>query len=163
VRLLVQVGGGGYLLSLSFYFLLFVGAPATVAFHVVDMMYDEEDLLKKIASECKGLSSEMTALYGYPHFSGIFIDLAEIYLQQAQAEFTDLKNTASAINPIGGKKLDSLLNHHMSRTSVWKSGNAVKSADEAEYKKKCEKLDETIKISEASVGDLQKKASKKYK
>lgn len=160
---ILQVGGGSYLLSMSFYFLLFVGFPSILAFNFADMLYDEEAMLAKLAGDTKTLSDEMTALYSYGHFSGMFLDCAELYIATAQVELLEIKNMVSKLNPPGGKKVDSLLNHHHSRFALWKGSNGVEDKDKADFEAKCKKIDEAIKLSVTSVGGLEKKGSRKNK
>merc|ERR1719502_2537506 len=86
---MLSVGGGSWILNFCFFFLLFVGLPSYAAYYLVDMLYDDEAQLAKIASDCKQLSDDMTNLYTYGPFSGMFLDIAELYLVVAQAEFRD--------------------------------------------------------------------------
>ena len=154
----LSVGGGSYMLSMSFYFLLFIGLPSTVAYNCIDMLYEGDALIEKIAGESTQISNEMIALYGYPRFGSMFLDVAELYLSVAQAELTDLKNQVSQLNPAGGKKLDSVLNQHSSRFALWMQYSDLKKEDETSYKAKCEKLDEQLKVATAAIGTLERKA-----
>jgi len=154
----LAVGGGSYLLSMSFYFLFFVGLPSTVAYYCIDMLYEEEQLLTKIAGESTQLSNEMISLYGYPRFASMFLDVAELYLTVASAELADLKNTVASLNPAGGRKLDSLLNLHHARVALWMQYSDLKKEDEDAYKLKCEKVDAQIKVATEAIGTLERKA-----
>merc|ERR1711939_564036 len=135
------VGGGGFVVTTSFLFLVFVGMPSIIAYYCVDFLYDDEAALAKIVADCTALNSDMCSLYTYGHFNGMFLDIAELYLKVAQAEFADAKNQATALNPRGAKSLDSLLNHHMSRFAIWKDGNSIKKEEQAAYDAKCAKVD----------------------
>lgn len=154
---ILAVGGGSYLLTLSFYFLLFVGCPSILAYNFADVLYDEEAMLGKLSGEVKQLSDEMTALYTYGPFNSMFLDCAELYISTAQAELYDIKNVVSGLNPQGCRKVDSLLNHHAARFSLWKQANKVEAKDKDAFEGKCKKIDETIVVSLASIGGLEKK------
>jgi len=154
---MLSVGGGSWILNFCFFFLLFVGAPSYAAFYLVDMLYDDEAQLAKIASDCKQLSDDMTNLYTYGHFSGMFLDIAELYILVAQAEFGDAKNTCTSLNPRGAKSLDSLLNHHVERFDVWKDGATIDAKHKEDHAAKGKKLDARIAEASAAIGNVAKR------
>jgi len=155
---LLSVGGGGFVVSTSFFFLVFVGLPSIIAYYCVDFLYDDEAQLAKIVADCTSLNSDMNNLYTYGHFNSMFLDIAELYLLVAQAEFAEAKNIATTLNPRGAKSLDSLLNHHMARFSMWKDGNSIKKEEQANYDAKCAKVDAAIKASGESIANIAKRA-----
>jgi len=154
---MLSVGGGSYMLNFCFFFLLFIGVPSMTAYHLVDMLYDDEAQLAKIASDCKSLSDDMANLYTYGHFSSLFLDIAELYLLVGQQEFADAKTACTSLNPRGAKSLDSLLNHHIERFDVWKDGASLKEDEKAGHAKMSEKIDARIAEGAIAIANVAKK------
>merc|ERR1712072_1625788 len=93
-------------------------------YHVGDFLSDDETLLAKIAADCKSLNQNMVDLYQKDHHGSMFLDIAELYLQTALAEFNANKLAAKNLlsktdNPRGAAILDSLENHHAARFNAW--------------------------------------------
>jgi curved DNA-binding protein CbpA len=154
-----KMAGGGGMLSMAIYFLLFVGVPSTALYHAGDFLSDTDTLLAKLEADCKALNDNMIALYKYNHFSGLFLDIAELYLETAQAEFKENKLAAKDLlaktgNHRGGSILDSLEGHHATRFAMWK--NNAKPEDAA-----TEKIDKKITEATAGIGRLTKPKSAK--
>jgi len=154
---ILSVGGGSWMLTFCFFFLLFVGVPSYCAYYLVDMLYDEEAQLAKIVSDCKALSEDMKHLYTCGHLNGIFLDIAQLYLVIALAEFAELKVLATKLNPRGAKALDSLLNKHQERYSIWEDGNSITDKEQAGYDAKCKKVDKDIDTATGSIDNVAKK------
>lgn len=154
---LLSVGGGSFILSACFYFLLFVGTPSLCVYYLLDAFYDEEQLLGKVVSDCKSLSNDMTKLYEGDHFSSIFLDINELYLVVAQTEFAEAKDTCSKLNPKGAGALNSLLNNHVKRFNLWKDGINIKKEDAEQYKQQCARVDKVIAEATASIDNVAKK------
>lgn len=154
-----KMAGGGGLLSMAIYFLVFIGAPSTVLYHAGDFLSDSDTLLAKLEADCKALNDNMIALYKYNHFSGLFVDIAELYLETAQAEFKENKLAAKDLlaktgNHRGGSILDSLEGHHATRFAMWQKN--AKPEDAA-----TEKIDKKITEATAGIGRLTKPKSAK--
>jgi curved DNA-binding protein CbpA len=154
---LLSVGGGSIILSACFYFLLFVGTPSLCVYYLLESFYDEEQLLAKVVSDCKSLSNDMTKLYEGAHFSSMFLDIGELYLVVAQAEFAEAKDTCQKLYPKGAGSLNALLNNHVKRFNMWKDGNNIKKEEAEEYKKQCARVDKVIADAAANIDSVAKK------
>lgn len=153
-----KMAGGGGLLSMAIYFLMFIGVPSTVLYHAGDFLSDESTLLAKLEADCKALNQNMIDLYKYNHFSGLFLDIAELYLETAQVEFNENKLAAKALlansgNHRGASVLDTLEGVHATRYAMWKKN--AKTEDSA-----TEKVDKKIAEATAAIGNMTKAKGK---
>merc|ERR1711977_388484 len=153
-----KMAGGGGLLSMAIYFLMFIGVPSTVLYHAGDFLSDESTLLAKLEADCKALNQNMIDLYKYNHFSGLFLDIAELYLETAQVEFNENKLSAKALlansgNHRGASVLDTLEGVHATRYAMWKKN--AKTEDGA-----TEKVDKKIAEATAAIGNMTKAKGK---
>merc|ERR1719305_1595576 len=92
----------------------------------------------------------MKHLYTCGHLNGIFLDIAQLYLVIALAEFAELKAR-------GAKALDSLLNKHQERYSIWEDGNSITDKEQVGYDAKCKKVDKDIDTATGSIDNVAKK------
>jgi len=155
---ILQVGGGSYLLSAMVYLLLLVGTPAYILDNVGDYIYDDAAQLESSIADCKALSEDMKALYKCAPLSSLFLDLAELYLVVAQAEYLDAKARAASA-PRTVSSLNSLLTQHQARFYTWKAGNPTL-ADAEKMDAKSLKLDKAIATSSEALDKRSKGSGK---
>jgi len=161
---ILQVGGGSFLLSCAFYFLLFAGVPAIILNHIGDVIYDDETKLENNINECKAISDDMHALckvrddysWSCGRLNSLFIDCAEIFLVTGQAEFMANKARVKSLSTSQSKTLDTLFNSHIQLFYEWKKGS--KPTDDA-AKRKMDRLNSDIEAKVAAAGRKSGKAA----
>merc|ERR1711959_115011 len=153
VSMNVSVSGaiGGGFTSILVYFLVLVGLPSMIASNFGHHFQDEDAQLAGVISTCKALNADLISLYTYDHLNSLFLDLAELYINVATAEFTEAKAHAKDLNPRRAGALDSLAQSHSQRTALWLDSVAKDDS-------KCTKLDAKIKEQTDAIDNLKKKS-----
>jgi curved DNA-binding protein CbpA len=116
--------GQGGLSSILMYFLIFVGGPSMLAYYGSEHVVEESVRLKGIQSSVTDISTDLQALFKYKHLPGLTVadftlDVAELYIRVALAEFDDYNNAARALRPRQAAVLTSLRQNFSKRFQLW--------------------------------------------
>merc|ERR1712072_528479 len=119
----ISFGQGG-LSSILMYFLIFVGGPSMLAYYGSEHVVEESVRLKGIQSSVTDISTDLQALFKYKHLPGLTVadftlDVAELYIRVALAEFDDYSNAARALRPRQAAVLTSLRQNFSKRFQLW--------------------------------------------
>jgi len=154
---LLKIGGGGGFLSMMIYFLVFVGLPSTVLYHVGDFISDDDAKLAKIASDAKTLNQNLKDLYHYGRFGDLFLDPCELYISTALAELVDNRAMAKELNARGSSVLNSLLEKHQGRYELWLAREKTSKKDD-EKAAAVKKIDAQIDQAAGAIDNVTKKS-----